>query len=576
MSQLVDDLTALSAVPGDSSEFDDWLNLSDAMAFLKKNALSDEIVIYAVVPSAFIHGVLAPRGPIVSPDIDDLLAWSGNPASSWGIVHSADTVEIQPPLSDYGSKTLAAGEQIIFSRSLPDVPQRGDYIEISQALSHLAGLHYIAERDAWCRLNRHGDLVDMLRVVHLPPSQGQSWGGTAVVIKARVLEAYATLQDAGLVRMFDFSRHRPGTLPKWGAQSEIRRLQSDLHYRFALVQGQASYARGVQISFFDMTRESAARLLAGGGPAASRQYATFIAHDWRHDRVQEICCSPGSLANYFVESDLPYEMSPAFFRPEVLLKYKSDREKYKLNERSVSCRGAWHLRTFDVNDAGQVHTYLGYLGQLPYEEQLHWKQYNEWPRSPISKRARLTDFEGEFFLGESNPLQELKNTLSNMDRRRVPWWTCRSNDLIEKSNYPFTTSPEEWAEEVLILDQLVVEGFSERWLRKRATELGRSPRAQFRSLKLVEECLVGMDFEDDHASHIVRPLHDLHGLRNKLKGHASGQSAQSIKSSVLAQHKSYRDHFRHLAGECNEAIGIIDEAFSSSTPDSDEQRSDDG
>jgi hypothetical protein len=38
-------------------------------------------------------------------------------------------------------------------------------------------------------------------------------------------------------------------------------------------------------------------------------------------------------------------LSPAFFRPEVLLKYKADRDKYTVGERDVSCRAAWHLLT---------------------------------------------------------------------------------------------------------------------------------------------------------------------------------------------------------------------------------------
>ena len=61
----------------------------------------------------------------------------------------------------------------------------------------------------------------------------------------------------------------------------------------------------------------------------------------------------GQTANYFTQSDLPFEMSPAFFHPEVLTRYKSDSDKYTLQDRSISCRGAWHLQTYDINDAGQ-------------------------------------------------------------------------------------------------------------------------------------------------------------------------------------------------------------------------------
>lgn len=54
-----------------------------------------------------------------------------------------------------------------------------------------------------------------------------------------------------------------------------------------------------------------------------------------------------------------------------------------LEERSITCRNAWDLPTFDINEAGQVHTYICYLAKLPYEDQLYWKSFNEWPRGPF-------------------------------------------------------------------------------------------------------------------------------------------------------------------------------------------------
>jgi len=70
----------------------------------------------------------------------------------------------------------------------------------------------------------------------------------------------------------------------------------------------------------------------------------------------------------------------AFFRPEVILKYKTDKDKYTVGERDITCRAAWHLQAFDVNEAGQVFAYICYLRNLPYAEQVHWHSYNEAPR----------------------------------------------------------------------------------------------------------------------------------------------------------------------------------------------------
>lgn len=291
-----------------------------------------------------------------------------------------------------------------------------------------------------------------------------------------------------------------------------------------------------------------------------RQYVSFVAWDWKNGRIEDVSCDPSKLGNYFVESDLPFETSPAFFRPEVLLKYKADSDKYALQERSISCRGAWHLQTFDINEAGQVHTYLKYLGDLPYEEQLHWKQYNEQPKAPLSERAFRTDIKGEFYK-EYDALPSLKQRLRQLHDLGVPWWKLRSGDQIGRTHYPVTASRDEWSNEILALDQLLVEGFEEKWLRKKAEALDRSPPPNYRSLKLLEQCLIGLGFEEEHAQSITSPLHEVHTLRDKLKGHISGQTARSIASSAISKHGTFGKHFEDLCKRCDEAMEVIIEAF---------------
>ena len=44
-----------------------------------------------------------------------------------------------------------------------------------------------------------------------------------------------------------------------------------------------------------------------------------------------------------------------------------------------------------------------------------------------------------------------------------------------------------------------------------------SPEQRDRSLKLLEECLIGLDFEENHDRSIVSSLCEAHDLRTKLK-----------------------------------------------------------
>ena len=111
------------------------------------------------------------------------------------------------------------------------------------------------------------------------------------------------------------------------------------------------------------------------------------------------------------------------------------------------------------------------------------------------------------------------------------------------------------------LDQLLIEGLEEKWLKRRAQELGRPKDDKLRSLKLLEECLIGFGFETDHAREIMEAFHDVHNLRSKLKGHTSGQEAAQIRKDALRHFGSLRKHFENLCARCDENLEIIMNAF---------------
>ena len=108
----------------------------------------------------------------------------------------------------------------------------------------------------------------------------------------------------------------------------------ELFFRTHIETGYASYTRGCQVIHSQTSKEDIMEEFHPGSQK-NAQYATFIAHDWKNQTVKEISCAPGATANYFIQSDLPFEVSPAFFRPEVLSKYKADSEKYRLGERTI-------------------------------------------------------------------------------------------------------------------------------------------------------------------------------------------------------------------------------------------------
>lgn len=186
-AKLVKQIEALNNAPSDDKTA--WLlGAADAVEFMKRDALADDIVIWASASHVLIHGVLAPAEKTTPPDFDDLRRMMVFPDASWGIEHVSgggepDRVYLSPPLSSPGCKSLVGGEKLIFKRGFDGMNDYVPPIEISQKLVHSLRLHFVAERHAYCKLNEQGDLEDVINIVNIT----NAWGdrdGTAITIRA--------------------------------------------------------------------------------------------------------------------------------------------------------------------------------------------------------------------------------------------------------------------------------------------------------------------------------------------------------------------------------------------------------
>ena len=559
MNFLLEQLARLSHKPEyGSEEYKRWVQQKDFVQFLQATSEATDVILYASAPFTFIFGVLVPKRLVTPPDIDDLEHWNCNPFSSWGLTISygkGGKVSLSPPLDHTGSKTLDRGEQIVFAREFEGRQEQRSYIEVSQKLIHVFGLHWVPEREAYCRFDDRGDVEEVVRIGNVS-AQTAGEEGRVVTVPRNIIDEYLVITDQVMVLLYDSTRFEPKSFGGWqGQATENHTREPELYYRIGRNHETASYLRGFQIIRPVATKKGIIRR-HGIGESKERQYATFIAYDWKHQTVRECSCDPKLLGNYFIESELPYEISPVFFRPEILQRYKADTDKYLLQDRRITCRHAWHLETYDVNEAGQVHTYLKYLSYLPYEEQLYWKSFNEAPNGSISRRAFQTDFEGKLNF-EYDPLRSLKHVFMEFHEHRVSWWKLRDSSLLEKVHYPVTKAADEWAKEVHTLDKLVVEGLVVADLRMRVANLGHTYDSQWKSLKLLEEVLCDLGSDKDQVREILEPLGELNFLRNKISGHVSGTEAKRIKADVLKKHKTYPTHFRNLCAQCDRAIRTL-------------------
>lgn len=551
-------LKAIAIIPdGDRAA---WLAAAEnSIAFLKANALTDAVVLYASMPCAWIASAMALNDNLKPVDRADLREAYLQLDDTWVVQKSygggaGHKVYLEPPLAS-ASKTLEGGEIPVYRRIFHGMDRR-EPLELNQKLVHALGVFYVDHRSAYCRLDANGDLEDVISI-HSEDGPGPYDTREMVTIRSKDLAEYLALSGMTLVRRFDFTRVDHTTFSGWGEPERSMRGGDDLYYSLGLGGGNGSWANGYQLLRSSVTVDDlVAAFEAESSGRSQREYESFKAWDWKNQALVETSCAPDATANYFTKSDLPFELSPAFFRAEVLARYKADPDKYRLDDRSITCRNAWYLKTYDINEAGQVHTYLCYLADLPIAEQRYWKAFNEEPKGGISKRAYETDFEGQWS-SEYDALAELKRKIEVLNASGHPWWSTRTSTLLDTTRYPATDAEKEWADEILALDQLVVEGFVEREIKRITQEAGGAPAANPGGLNGLIAALTARGLLPADAAHVVAPLKTLHHLRSKVRGHSSPREKEELARKALKEFGSYRAHFANLTSDCDAALARI-------------------
>jgi hypothetical protein len=540
-----------------------WSEQSSFLDLLAEQRNGQSIILYS---SSFNHGslllysILVPIKDLDAVKLDEIIHWS-DMHDSWtcGLVYGGNQpphLEYSTPLSSIQPTAFQGGQELVFSRSFDGRTEDKDYYEIAQFLTHAHNLHWTSERRAWCRFDENGDVEDVIKWTE---RLGRSGDETAmcIVTDREIMEMQMSATQCALVQMFDVTSVG-SNFHVWdkGEDSSVENQELGLYYHSHREGANGSWIRGVQIIRPRLTSEEFGKYLYKKSRQPKR-YESFLAQDWKNKRIAEVSCAPDALASYFqADSPLPFQTSPVFFNAAVLDKYKADPEKYSLEHRSVSCRNAWHLKTYDVNDAGQVHTYIWYLGNLPYSEQLYWKSYNEKPKGPISKRAFTTDFEGTCYDGP-DPLRDLQAMLTELHTSGLKWFTLREPNLVSQVHYPLTTSAKTWNDTLLTLAKLVVESIERKHFEEYARNNGATGDAKWGSIRWVQEAMKTSGTPDEIIEEVIVPFRTVQELRTKLGAHSGGSEAGSIRACLLRKYKTPRLHIEHLCGQLMRSLNVL-------------------
>ena len=562
---LVTIIRQLRLPPDDDEAFDKWLSADDHLSLVTNTMHPSELILYARSDTVLINAVLLPLTAMNEVTQGDLLSWGFSDIRSvayYDIPYSygdADPTEMHlsiEPADNIHGKMWKEAIPLVYHRYFSGMDDRTlQHLELLQEFRHVLDVDWVSHRHAYCLLNDVGDLDDIISVTHDNDVR-------LVTCKKSFLDEYLLATQTILVLQFDLTLYRRGVasrgIPR-DVEHTIHTPTDNLVYRQASVRSVFGNARGVRLIPPSISLEDAIRSIRDRWRVGPRddEGVEFLVVDWRHERLLKVSSAKNARTNYFEGKEgLPFDLSPAFFDPEVLERYTGNREKYTVEDRLISCRGIWSLRSCGTNDAGQVFAYLCDLADMPIAEQEHWKLYNEEPKAGLPESAIKTDFFGE--VSEFTPTQRMRYILSQWEWNRVSWWKTSSGGVDKDTPIPRSDNREVWSRVLQTTAQLVIEGFQAKVIK---AQLGRRKMAfedGERSIALLER-LCGI--HKDEGGNGLPALRILQRLRTEVASHRSSDGGRGLANEAVRKHGSYAAHYEDLCGRVAGELEAIEEAF---------------
>lgn len=124
-------------------------------------------------------------------------------------------------------------------------------------------------------------------------------------------------------------------------------------------------------------------------------YESFIVGQEDDGKEIVMTCDENQLPNLFTrKGDEYWTLTPVYFCSEVLDKYLANSDRYFVGDAYLSAP-SWGMKMDNDRSDGFVVVFLKDLGDLPFEEQQHWRKYNVVPPAAgLSDTAIMRSFWG--------------------------------------------------------------------------------------------------------------------------------------------------------------------------------------
>lgn len=250
---------ALPPIPDDPSWYS---NAHEAFEYIM-STLNKDIILYAGVGNFYCYSKLG-ESKLVDQQFPDELNLDMSPDTGWCIDFDGKKFSMLAP-EDKGE------EQLVFRRYFESVESESR-IEVSQRLLQRLNLYWLDNRNAYCLLNKDGDIEPVIHLYEIHQGTSRS---TVVAMSRAHLDQYMAITDTVLVSQFEFMRTSAG-FSHW--HSEIERQSTKEISAQLRKQHDASLCEGFFIVRPAVTKK---QLVA---KRKKRQYAKFKSWDWKNKK----------------------------------------------------------------------------------------------------------------------------------------------------------------------------------------------------------------------------------------------------------------------------------------------------
>ncbi|HSU30796.1 MAG TPA: hypothetical protein VLJ11_06145 [Bryobacteraceae bacterium] len=291
----------------------------------------------------------------------------------------------------------------------------------------------------------------------------------------------------------------------------------------------------------------------------ARRSVSFVIGIDQEGNEFEHTSDPDELDNYFgANPGAPHYLTPVFFRREVLAKYFGEPHRYEVSDGRLTCLNLWSCQ-IDNDLQSYVVVFLGDLGRdLPYEEQLHWRQYNVVPDGEISETNFRRSFLAQFVNAEAADLtfrQEYTDICATwVNRQGWPLFLPPSSGdshLLDTIRIPVTNSQSEFDEQVGCLAKLLVDFLNE----KAISECAGPFEPEAKGITKFDRFLEQTQFPE--RTSLIQLLRDLQDLRSAGSAHRKGSRYEKITGKLGVNEAQKADAIRRLLSQAAAGLRVL-------------------